>query len=199
MTALPQFNPRELSDQSLLRYVIDAGTSRFTVRAFASGLLSIFGHNPAIGVQGFEGEVCLAVDSLEGASLHLKVNAASLAVQDRVSEADRREMERLMRDNVLEINRFPHIMYECSRVSGDQTGPAQYRITLNGELTLHGVSRIHPVAAQVNVTGNILRASGECTLRQTDFGIKLVSAAAGTLRVKDELKLSFDISARKQN
>jgi len=40
-----------------------------------------------------------------------------------------------------------------------------------------------------------LRASGELTLRQTDYGIELVSVAGGALKVKDEVKVSFDLIA----
>ena len=39
------------------RYVIDGRSSRFTVRAFATGLLSAMGHNPTIGIRDFSGEV----------------------------------------------------------------------------------------------------------------------------------------------
>jgi hypothetical protein len=35
-------------------------------------------------------------------------------------------------------------------------------------------------------------------VRQTDFGIKLVSVAGGALKVKDELQCAFDIVAREQ-
>lgn len=194
-----KLNPMELSNPSLARYVIDAEASRFTVRAFATGFLSVFGHNPTIGIHSFEGEVRLAEDSLDGAGLHLEISAASLAVQDQVSDKDSKEIERLMRNEVLEISRFPQITYECSRVSGKQTGRGQYKVTLQGELALHGTTRPEPVDAYVNILGSMLRASGECILRQTDYGIKLVSAVAGTLRVKDEVKLFFDLSARKQD
>ena len=43
-----------------------------------------------------------------------------------------------------------------------------------------------------------LRAYGEFLLRQSDFNIKLVSVAGGVVKIKDELKVSFDIVARKQ-
>ncbi len=45
--------------------------------------------------------------------------------------------------------------------------------------------------------GDTLRAQGELTIRQTDFGIKPVSVAGGMLKIKDELKCSFDLLARK--
>jgi hypothetical protein len=40
-----------------------------------------------------------------------------------------------------------------------------------------------------------LRASGEFTLRQTDYGIELVSGSVAALKVKDEVKVSFDLIA----
>ncbi len=46
--------------------------------------------------------------------------------------------------------------------------------------------------------GDMLRASGEFSLLQSDYGIPLVSVAGGALKVKDELKFTFDIVARKQ-
>ena len=45
--------------------------------------------------------------------------------------------------------------------------------------------------------GDTLRAQGEFDVRQTDFGIKPVSVAGGTLKIKDELKCSFDLLAAK--
>ena len=38
------------------RFVIDDRASRFTVRAFATGILSAMGHNPTIGIRDFSGE-----------------------------------------------------------------------------------------------------------------------------------------------
>ncbi len=44
----------------------------------------------------------------------------------------------------------------------------------------------------------MLRANGEFSIRQTDYGIRLVSVAGGTLKLKDELKFTFDIVAQSQ-
>jgi hypothetical protein len=44
----------------------------------------------------------------------------------------------------------------------------------------------------------LLRAFGEVSLRQSDYNIKPVSAVGGGLKVKDEVKFTFDIAARKQ-
>ncbi len=181
-----------------LRYVIDARISRFTVRAFASGMLSAFGHSPTIAIRDFAGEAQFSPDRLESASLHVTVKAASLGVTDDVSDKDRREIEREMQDNVLESSKYPEIVYDCSRVSGNNPGNGQYSITLHGSLTLHGVTNGLTIPARVAVTGDMLRAFGEFSLRQSDYNIKPVSAIGGGLKVKDEVKFSFDIVARKQ-
>jgi hypothetical protein len=35
---------------------------------------------------------------------------------------------------------------------------------------------------------------GSATLRQTDFGIKPLTVAGGTVKVKDEVKIEFEIA-----
>jgi polyisoprenoid-binding protein YceI len=103
-----------------------------------------------------------------------------------------------MNQEVLETAKYPEIVFDSSKVSASKAGDGQYWINLVGDLSLHGVTSTQPVAAQVALMGDTLRAYGEFALRQTTFGIKLVSVAGGTLKVKDELKCSFDIVARKQ-
>ena len=182
----------------IVRYTLDTGVSRFTVRAFASGMLSAFGHSPTFAIRQYSGEVQFNPETPEGANLRLAIKSASLQVVDNISDKDRREIEGEMRDRVLEISKYPEIVYECSRVTVNKVGGDQYSVTLNGDLTLHGVTRGQPVTAKVVVTGDMLRAFGECSLRQSDYNVKLVSALGGGLKVKDEVKLSFDLVARKR-
>jgi polyisoprenoid-binding protein YceI len=185
-------------EDATVRYSIETRGSTFTVRAFATGLLSSFGHSPTIAVPDFDGEISLNPDAVEKSFLRLTIQSASLNVTDDISEKDREEINRRMLREVLEADSFPQIVYECSRATASKVGESQYWMALNGDLTLHGVTRSQPVSARVLVNGDMLRATGELSIRQSDYRIQPVSAAAGTIRVKDELKLSFDISARKQ-
>jgi polyisoprenoid-binding protein YceI len=188
----------EVSTASDVNYVIDARVSRFTVRVSASGMLSAFGHSPTIAIRDFAGEARLNPNALESARLHLTVKAASLQVTDNISDKDRREIEREMQENVLEIARHPEIVYECSRVTGSNALNGQTAITLNGNLTLHGQTRPQAIPVGIAISGDMLRAYGEFSLRQSDYNIKLVSAIGGGLKVKDEVRFFFDIVARKQ-
>ena len=190
--------PAEVSASSGVRYLLDSGVSRFTAKVFATGILSAFGHSPSIALRDFEGEVVLDSEHLENSALHISLKAASLRVADDVSDKDRREIEREMQENVLENAKYPEIVYECSRVSVDDPRNGNYSLKLLGSLTLHGVARSQPIPARLVVTGDMLRAFGEFTIRQSDYNIKPVSAIGGGLKVKDEVKFSFDLVARKQ-
>jgi len=180
------------------RYTIDPAVSRFVVRAFASGMLSALGHNPTIAIRDYSGETNFSPEKIGEASLHLKINAASLAVTDNVSDKDRREMERTMNEEVLETDRFPEIVFDSSEVAASRNGDGQYIVELLGNLSLHGVTNSQRVSLHLGLQGDMLRAHGEFSVKQTAYGIKLVSVAGGTLKLKDELKCSFDIVARKQ-
>jgi polyisoprenoid-binding protein YceI len=190
---------RALPDSVFDHYAIDATASTFAVQAFATGVLSAFGHSPKIAIRDFAGEVFLARENgtLQDSRMRVSIRADSLEVIDKISEKDRDEIHRRIVDEVLETDRFPVIVYECSQVSANGTGN-RFWATLNGELTLHGVIQPQPVNARVLLNDDSLRVSGEFTVRQSSYDIRPVSAAAGTIKLKDELKLTFDIVARKE-
>jgi polyisoprenoid-binding protein YceI len=185
-------------EAATVRYIIEAKGGTFNVQAFATGLLSVFGHNPIIAIPVFAGELLLNPEAIEQSSMRLVIQAASLTDTDDISEKDRKEINRSMHEEVLESDSYSEIVYECSRPTASKTGEGQYWVALNGELTLHGVKRPQPVSARISLNGDKLRAAGDFTVRQSDYEIRPVSAAGGTIKLKDELKLSFDITARKQ-
>ncbi len=186
-------------NESLAHYRLDASQSRFTVQAFASGLLAGFGHNPLIGIRDFTGEVSFTPDSLDNASLRLTINATSLTVLDSIKPKDREEIERTMFDEVLEVTRYPEIIFQSANVMTTRIAEGRYKARVIGDLTLHGVKRSGLwIAAQITLDGDHLRAQGDFTLKQTDYKIKLVSVAGGALKLKDELKFSFDIMGRRE-
>jgi polyisoprenoid-binding protein YceI len=182
------------TDTDLAVYQIDRNTSRFTVRAFATGMLSALGHSPTIAIRDFSGEARLEPDP----SLKLRVRADSLEVADDIPSKDRSEMERTMHQDVLQSGKYPEIVYESTTASLNQVGEGRWQANLMGNLTLRGISRGQNIVMQVTRLGDMLRANGEFTLSQSNFGIKPVSVAGGTLKLKDDLKFTFDIVARRQ-
>lgn len=183
--------------ETLRSYQLDPAKSRFLVRASAIGLLSAFGHNPTIAIRSFKGEARFDPEAPEKASLQFEIDASSLAVIGEVNEKDGNEMERAMREEVLETSRFPEIRFVSSGVQADRITEGMFRTKIAGALTLHGVARDLEIPCNIIVAGDSLRANGEFSIRQTDYGIRLISVAAGTLKLKDELKFTFDIVANR--
>lgn len=177
------------------RYRIDASQSRFTVRAFAGGLFSALAHDHTIAIREFDGETDFTYGTVEPASLQMTIKAGSLAVTDKISTNDRQKIESTMRDEVLEVSKYPDITFRSSEVNATKTGEGQYQARIQGEITLHGVARPLTINAQLGFGDRVLHAKGAFSLKQSSFGIKPVSVAGGTIKVKDELKFTFDILA----
>jgi polyisoprenoid-binding protein YceI len=180
-------------------YLLDKRTSRFTVQAFASGMLSALGHNPTIAIRDFTGEVSFDPSAPEQGSLRVEIRADSLEVTDDIKSKDRKEMESAMNEKVLEISKYPTVTFDGKVESANQLSEGSFQVKLSGTLSLHGATGSVPVVTQVTLLGDMLRASGDFAISQRDYGIPLVSVAGGALKLKDELKFAFDIVARKQD
>lgn len=183
---------------TLIHYVVDARASRFTVQAFASGILSAMGHNPRIGIRTLTGEVDFDAEAPQACGCRLSMKANSLGVVDDISDKDRREIEKIMNEQVLESAKYPDIVYEARTVTVKRLEGSLYSAVLVGTLSFHGATHNQQVSARIAGFEEMLRASGEFTLNQSDYRIRPVSVAGGALKVKDELKFSFEIVARKQ-
>ena len=86
---------------------------------------------------------------------------------------------------VLDVERFPEIAFESSGV--EPSGEDHWRV--RGDLSLHGKKA--PVIVDIGLQDGHYR--GSATLKQKDFGIRPVSIAGGSVKVKDEVKVDFDI------
>src|SRR5262249_50189790 len=152
----------ESNTQSASRdFVIVGKRSRFTVRAFSGGMLSALGHNPTIAIREFAGEIRFRPDNLDEASLRMSIRADALRVADDVSDKDRQEIERQMRDDVLEPSKYPEIAFDTTRVTGEPIFAGQYKVEISGKLSLHGVTRDCSIACRLIVSDDSLRANGE--------------------------------------
>jgi polyisoprenoid-binding protein YceI len=164
------------------QYSIDTSHSVMRVRVYKAGALGAFGHDHVIAAPIVSGKV-----DLGGHRVELQIDARSLAVEDpKASEKDRAEIQKTMLGGeVLDAERYPQILFRS--VAAEGAGANAWRV--NGNLTLHGETR--PVTVEVSEReGHFI---GHSLLRQSDFGMKPISKAGGTVRVKDEVRIEFDI------
>jgi polyisoprenoid-binding protein YceI len=191
-------SPTSSAASPSLRYRIEASKSRFIVQVFRSGIFKVFAHDHTIQIRDFSGEAIVTPGSLSPASLHLTIRADSLSVIDKVSDSDRREIETTMRNQVLETSNYPEITFKATQTEAERRGEGDYTAKLWGDLTLHGVTKGMQIVSRVEFGDNIMRATGSFALKQTDYKITPVSVAGGTVKVKDEIKFTFDIAAIRQ-
>lgn len=167
---------------SAQKRAIDTTHSAITVRVFKSGVFSAFGHNHEISAPLAEGSVDVA-----GHSVSLRVDATKLRVLDpEVSEDTRAEIQNTMEGpQVLDSGRFPEISFVSTSISVVD----EQRWVVDGNLTLHGETK--PVRVDVSFKNG--HYTGSATIKQGDFAIKPISVAGGTVKVKDQVRIAFDI------
>lgn len=161
---------------------IDTAHSVMTVRVSKAGALSAFGHDHEIAAAIESGTVDAAAKHVE-----LKVRAGALRVRDpKASQNDRAEIQKTMLGpEVLDTERYPEITFRAT--AAESAGTGSWRVT--GPLTLHGETR--PVTVEVREQDG--KYIGSAALRQSDFGIKPVKVAGGAVKVKDEVRIEFEI------
>ena len=166
---------------------IDGIHSTVTVHVYKSGFLSAFAHNHEIQAPIQSGEV----KEFGTPSVELRVDARKLQVLDpEVAEGTRAQIQDTMQGSqVLDVGHFSEIRFQSTSV--EPKGPGHWIV--HGNLALHGTGR--PIAVEVTLKDE--RYRGSASLKQTDFGITPVTVAGGTVKVKDEVKIEFEIALLK--
>lgn len=181
-----------------VQYAVDTKASQFTVQAFASGLISAVAHSPKIAIRDWTGDVTFHPETLADARLRVVGKTSSFQVLDELRENDRRELHRIMYNEVLETGRFPDVIFESSSIHVSKIRESLFRANVEGRLSLHGITNSHSFFAQVALGVDSFRAHGEFTLLQSDYEMQIASIAGATLRLQDELKFTFYVVGRKK-
>ena len=161
---------------------IDLQKSVLTVRVYKSGLFSAFAHDHEIRAPIQSGSF-----DEEKRSVEFTIDSRALRVLDPgASEGERSQIQHTMLGpKVLDPEQFPEIKFHSTSV--ETAGPNKW--TVQGDLALHG--QTHPVTVEVG--GGNGQYRGSTKLRQTEFSITPVSIAGGSVKVKDEIRIEFEI------
>jgi polyisoprenoid-binding protein YceI len=167
---------------------IDTGHSTLTVFVYKSGLFSAFADNHVIKAPLASG----SISEESSPRVELAVHAADLSVIDPGVSADRRAevQTRMLGPEVLDTAKFPDITFTSETI----VPAGKDRWNVNGRLTIHGQTR----AITFFVTRVNGRYRGDVAIKQRDFGIEPITIAGGTVKVKDELKIQFDLVVRSE-
>jgi polyisoprenoid-binding protein YceI len=179
-------------------YNLDASQSKFMANASRSGLLWFKGKSHHLAASDFSGQVELTPDTITPASLRLVVKAASLhETGAEFTEPQKQIIDKELKDIVLHPDQYPDISFQSTNVTAQGLGGGRYDVKINGNLTLHGVTRPIMIPATITLNGSTLRAVGKFSIDRDDYKVKATSAFHGMVRVDDDIKFEFDIVGRR--
>ena len=185
-----------LGAPATVTYNLDASQSKFMAHANAGGLLWFKGKDHHLAARDFTGQVEITPDAITPASLRLVVKAASLQETGaEFTQPQKDIINKELREIVLHPDRYPDITFQSTNVTVKDLG--RHEVKIDGNLTLHGVTKRITIPAVVTLSGDTLRAVGEFSIDRDDFGVKATSAFHGLVRVRDTVKFEFDIVGRR--
>ena len=175
-------------------YCLDTNSGNLYVYTLKEGLLSKLAHDLLIDVTDFKVNLDVPEAGFSSGSLELEIQANSLKVvcalkdgerTDALKEKDIVDIERDMGVKVLHPDKYPTANFRSKAIQEKGSG---YKI--NGDLSLHGITK--SIDFDIDTNGGNLK--GMITLLQKDYGIKPFKAMMGTLKIKNEINIGFDLS-----
>ncbi len=184
-------------------YNVNREKSYLLVVVDKTGLFSFASHQHAGLANEWSFESSIDAAKLNNSAVTIKIPVASLIVDSAEARRmaglgpgpgpdDVRKIQATMLGpEVLDAQTYPTIEFTSSSVAADAS---ELRVT--GRFLMHG--RTHDITVPIRYTKNpdgSFDFSGEFQLRQTDFGIKPISIGAGTVKVKNEVRIQFAVTA----
>ena len=179
--------------------VIDTANSQVLIQVGKTGMFGFAGHAHEVAAADVRGQVKFDLADLQHASVSLEFAAAALRVTGKGEPpADVPEVQKIMlSDRVLDVSRFPTILFSSRHVSVRSQAAGAADVVIEGDLTLHATKRPMTIPASLTLdAGSRITARGSFVLKQTDFGMVPVTAAGGSIRVRDELEIQFVLRTR---
>jgi polyisoprenoid-binding protein YceI len=171
-------------------YRLGPESGRLLVHTTRTGLGAKAGHDLTIEVTRWHGRATIDTANPANSSVTVEVDVDSFEVREgtggvkALTDADRTEIKKTLKE-VLHTAQHPTIIFRSRRVDGSVGS-----FTLDGELTILGVTR--PVTVQGGVTDG--RVVGGATVVQSRWGIRPYSAFFGALKLRDEVRVDFDVA-----
>jgi polyisoprenoid-binding protein YceI len=178
-------------------FELGPGDGRVLVKTGREGLAARAGHDLTIEITRWSAQ--LTVPDAEGggiaaATLTAEVDLGSLTVREGtggakpLTDRDRRDIEGQARKI---LGDGAQASFTSAKIIPSSSGGSAANGAIEGTLTLHGTSR--PLRLQV-ISPAPGQFRGSATVRQTDFGLTPYSGFFGTLKLKNEVAVEFEVT-----
>jgi polyisoprenoid-binding protein YceI len=176
-------------------YSIEPESSRIEIRVFRGGLLGGLGDNHVVVLGTFSGTAEASGESPR--RVHVLGESGSLRVVDPgASNSTREQVQQMMLGaTVLDTGRYKTVELQSRSLARGETERSWRMLA---DLTLHGVTRQEEFPLSWEQEGGRLQVRGARKLRLRDFGIEPPRVAMGTIKVRNEFELIYEITLRKE-
>lgn len=189
--------------QGVHTYVIDAKKSVLAVQVFKSGAAAGLAHDHVIHASTMSGSITVDAANRATAKVEVTLPTKSLVNDDPkirkqygvvtdISDSDKAAvLEHMQAEGQLDIAKYPTMSF----VSTSATPGEGNKLTLNGKLTMHGVTKDISLPIEAVLKGNTIDGKGSVKLNTSDFGIEPYSAFLGAVKNKDGIVLHVHLVA----
>jgi polyisoprenoid-binding protein YceI len=171
-------------------WTLDASDGELLVHTGVAGRAARMGHRLTIAVTRWQVTVSWDGEEPVAAEVVAEVDSIEVLRGEGGIKGLSGPEKAVVKSNALKslsASRFPEIRFTTDKI--EQTGDG-YR--LGGTLQVRDKSRDHVIDLRTEDLGDSWRISVESRLRQTDYGIKPYSILMGSVRIADEVTVSFN-------
>jgi polyisoprenoid-binding protein YceI len=176
------------------KFRFDSTNAVVQVHVGTSGAFGFLGHGHLMQAPIQLGTLVYHPDDPGQTSVELAVDATSLQVVDpELSVGDRKKILTTMQsERVLGVKEYPTISFKSTMVEPER----DHQLIIHGNLTIRDKTKQVIVHANLEQVGPAWNAAGQCQFKQTEFGIRPVTAGLGTVKVQDQVTITFQVVAR---
>lgn len=179
-------------------YKVDPSQSKFTVWSKTTSPLANLRHTRQLKTTGYTGSVVFsAPNKPSSVSMSVKSDSLVTVVEHDLNTSTAARVDMVTKRDILQSDKYPTITFKGDAAGVKVGAGGALSGTLKGTLSLHGVSQAIAVPISGKVSGNVVKAKGSFVIKQSTYGITLISIMGGMLAAQDPVTIEFDLVAKK--
>jgi polyisoprenoid-binding protein YceI len=128
-----------------------------------------------------------------------KINAASVKIDSKSLKSTKNsDLMDERTHSTIKADKFPSITYVFTKVASTQTNGGETTVTVNGNLTIAGVTKPTDLVLKFKALPNgDVEIKGTRKILMSNHGIKPPSFMLGAMKVGDEITITYDVILKK--
>ncbi|MBL7712542.1 MAG: YceI family protein [Chitinophagaceae bacterium] len=158
---------------------LQASAQKFMTR---SGKISFFSTTPIENIEAFNNEVAAAVNTASG-DVVFQVPVKSFKFEKQL-------MQEHFNESYMESDKFPKAEFKGKMNPAAFTKDGTYKTTVNGKLTIHGVTKDVQIPGTIIVKGSELTLNTKFNVATADYNIQIPAVAKGKIANQIEVTVN---------